>query len=120
MILAGHDDEEQRDALLKAIRRDVSDRPGDLALVQMALFETWRESNAGRENLLEAYSRVGGVAGALAHAAEEVRQKKLSEDEGKLLEPVLARASRWNSGPCSNAMMRYFAPGMVTAITMRD
>jgi hypothetical protein len=91
LILAGHDDEEQRDALLRAIRRDVSDRPGDLALVQMALFETWRESNAGRENLVEAYSRVGGVAGALAHAAEEVRQEKLSEDEGKFLEPVLAR-----------------------------
>src|SRR5262249_23729927 len=91
LILAGHDDEEERDALFRAIRRDVSDRPGDLALVQMALFESWRESNAGRENLVEAYSRVGGVAGALAHAAEEVRQTKLNEDEGKRLEPVLAR-----------------------------
>jgi hypothetical protein len=66
LILAGHNDEGQREALLTAIRRDVSDRPGDLALVQMALAETWRKSNAGRENLLEAYSRVGGVAGALA------------------------------------------------------
>ena len=91
LILAGHDDEKQRDALLKAIRRDVSDRPGDLALVQMALFETWRESNAGRDNLVEAYSRVGGVAGALAHAAEEVRKSNLSEGERELLEPVLAR-----------------------------
>jgi hypothetical protein len=91
LILAGHQDEEERDALLKAIRRDVSDRPGDLALVQMALFEAWRESNAGRENLVEAYSRVGGVAEALAHAAEDVRKSKLSESEGKLLEAVLAR-----------------------------
>jgi len=91
LILAGHDDEEQRDALLRAIRRDVSDRRGDVALVQMALFETWRESNSGKENLVEAYSRVGGVAGALAHMAEDVRNDKLSEDEGKLLEAVLAR-----------------------------
>jgi hypothetical protein len=81
----------QRDALLMAIRRDVSDRPGDLALVQMALSETWRESNVGRDNLVEAYSRVGGVAGALAHMAEDVRRNKLSENEGKLLDAVLAR-----------------------------
>src|SRR5262249_6542854 len=77
LILAGHSDEAERDALVAAIRRDVSDRPGDLALVQMALYETWRESKAGKENLNEAYSSVGGVAGALAHAAEEVRTKKL-------------------------------------------
>jgi hypothetical protein len=91
LILAGNRDEAERNGLLAAIRRDVSDRPGDLALVQMALRETWRESKAGRENLLEAYSRVGGVAGALAHAAEEVRTSKLSADEAKLLEAVLVR-----------------------------
>jgi hypothetical protein len=91
LILAGHQDEEERDALFRAIRRDVSARPRDLALVQMALFESWRESNFGRENLVEAYSRVGGVAGALAHAAEDVRQDKLREDERQLLEAVLAR-----------------------------
>ena len=91
LILAGHSDEAERSALLAAIRRDVSDRPGDLALVQMALYETWRESRAGRENLLAAYSRVGGVAGALAHAAEEVRTNKLTDDEARLLESVLVR-----------------------------
>jgi hypothetical protein len=91
LILAGYADEEERDALFRAIRRDISGRPGDLALVQMALFESWRESNSGRENLVEAYSRVGGVAGALAHAAEDVRQDKLREDERQLLEAVLAR-----------------------------
>jgi hypothetical protein len=52
LILAGNSDEAERNALLAAIQRDVSDRPGDLALVQMALRETWRESKAGR---------VGGV-----------------------------------------------------------
>jgi hypothetical protein len=57
----------------------------------MALFESRRESNSGRKNLVEAYSRVGGVVGALAHAAEDVRQDKLSEDERQLLEAVLAR-----------------------------
>ena len=77
LILAGHTDEAEREALLAAIRRDVSDRPGDLALVQVALYETWRESHAGRDNLVEAYSRIGGVAGALANAAENVRTEKL-------------------------------------------
>jgi tetratricopeptide (TPR) repeat protein len=91
LILAGHQDAAERDALLAAIRHDVSDRPGDLALVQMALYETWRESSGGRQNLVQAYSRVGGVAGALAHAAEEVRTKKLSKDEAGLLEAVLVR-----------------------------
>jgi tetratricopeptide (TPR) repeat protein len=91
LIVAGHQDEGQRDALLAAIRHDVSDRPGDLALVQMALYETWRQRSGGRENLIEAYSRVGGVAGALAHAAEEVRTKKLNKDEAGLLEAVLVR-----------------------------
>jgi hypothetical protein len=91
LILAGHEDEAERKALLEAIQRDISDRPGDLALVQMALYEMWRESNGGRENLTEAYSRVGGVAGALAHAAEEVRKEKLSKNEARLLEAVLVR-----------------------------
>jgi hypothetical protein len=91
LILAGNTNETERNALLAAIRRDVSDRPGDLALVQMALRETWRDSKGSRENLLAAYSRVGGVAGALAHAAEEVRTKKLTDDEAKLLEAVLVR-----------------------------
>ena len=81
LILAGHNDEAERDALLAAIRRDVSDRPGDLALVQMALYETWQQSEAGRASLLAAYSKVGGVAGALAHAAEEIRTNKLSKEE---------------------------------------
>jgi hypothetical protein len=91
LALVGHNDEAERDALLAAIRQDVSDRPGDLVLAQMALYETWRESGGGRENLVEAYSRVGGVAGALAHRAEEVRTEKLSEEEAGLLEAVLVR-----------------------------
>ena len=41
LILAGHNDEEQREVLLTAIRRDVSDRPGDLALGR------WRYSRPG-------------------------------------------------------------------------
>jgi tetratricopeptide (TPR) repeat protein len=91
LILAGHTNQVERNALLAAVRRDVSDRPGDLALVQMALHETWRESKVNRENLMEAYGRVGGVAGALAHAAEEVRTNKLTQEEATLLEPVLVR-----------------------------
>jgi hypothetical protein len=91
LILAGHGNELEINALVSAIKRDLSDRPGDLALLQMALYETWRESNAGQGNLVEAYVRVGGFGGALAHAAEEVRTKKLTSTEGASLESILVR-----------------------------
>ena len=56
--------------MIASIRRDISDRPGDLALVQMALYAMWQKHKADGAGLLVAYSEVGGVAGALAHEAE--------------------------------------------------
>jgi hypothetical protein len=89
--MAGHKDQGEQHALLAHIRRDVSDRPGDLALIQMALFETWKQHKLDKSRLLEAYTKVGGVSGALAHAAEEVRTKRLDTKQQNLLEPVLVR-----------------------------
>jgi hypothetical protein len=91
LLMAGHKDTAEQDALIAQIRRDVSDRPGDLALVQMALFETWKQRKVNGSGLLEAYTAVGGVSGALAHAAEDVRTNKLSPKQQDLLVPIFVR-----------------------------
>jgi tetratricopeptide (TPR) repeat protein len=104
LLMAGHKDSAEQDALIAQIRRDVSDRPGDLALVQMALFETWKRHKIGQYGLLEAYTEVGGVSGALAHAAEEVRTKKLDAKQQALLEPIFVRLI--NLGDTSGATRR--------------
>ncbi|TBE74382.1 TIR domain-containing protein [Rhizobium ruizarguesonis] len=89
--LAGHTDRGEQEALISQVRQQVSDRPGDLALVQMALYETWNRRRQHGDDLLESFAAVGGVAGALATAADEVRTKKLDDDERQLLEAVLVR-----------------------------
>jgi WD40 repeat protein len=94
LALSGHTDLAEQDALIASIRRDISDRPGDLALVQMALYAMWQKHKADGAGLLVAYSQVGGVAGALAHEAESVRKHRLGEDESKLLPSVFARLVR--------------------------
>lgn len=57
---------------------DVGDRPGDLALLEMALAETWRNRVEHGGNLLEAYVARGRVAGALANAAEDAFVRRLA------------------------------------------
>jgi hypothetical protein len=63
----------EQKALVAEIRRDLGDRPGDLALAQMALWTVWRNRRAHGGSLLKAYVNVGGVSGALAQEAERVR-----------------------------------------------
>lgn len=92
--LAGHTDISEQDAVIAAIRRDVSDRAGDLALVQMALYSMWQKHRLDRSSLLVAYNQVGGVAGALAHEAEQVRTGTLTAAERDLLLPVFVRLVR--------------------------
>ncbi|MFB9982644.1 TIR domain-containing protein [Mesorhizobium kowhaii] len=89
--LAGHIKGAEHAALVSQIRSDVSDRPGDLALVQMALYETWLNRRAHGDDLIDTYIAIGKVQGALAHAAEDVRTNKLSPNEQRLLEAVLVR-----------------------------
>jgi hypothetical protein len=48
LLMAGHKERGEQDALAAQIRRDISDRPGDLALIQMVLFETWKQHKANR------------------------------------------------------------------------
>src|SRR5262249_24011044 len=89
--MAGHKDRGEQDALISQIKRDVSDRPGDLALIQMALLETWNQQKLNNSSLLEAYARVGGISGALAHAGEDGRTRKLDLKKQDLLEPIFVR-----------------------------
>jgi WD40 repeat protein len=92
--LAGHTDISEQDAVIDSIRRDITDRAGDLALVQMALYAMWQKHRADGVNLLVAYSQVGGVVGALAHEAEHVRTQRLDATERALLAPLLIRLVR--------------------------
>ena len=92
--LAGQKDEDTHRALVAEITRDVSDRPGDMALIQMALYAAWEERARNGGDMLQAYAAVGGVAGALAHEADKVRKDVLDDGERKLLEPILVRLVR--------------------------
>lgn len=91
LSMAGHSDTAERDVLLAAINRDTTDRPGDLALIQMALYATWRHARRDDVGLLRAYSEVQGVLGALAFEAERVRTDLLTPAERDLLLPLFAR-----------------------------
>ena len=83
-----------REALASEVLRDVGERPGDLALVQMALTETWRARSQHGGDLLRAYADVGRVEGALAQAAERVRAEVLDTGQRELLDSILLRLVR--------------------------
>jgi WD40 repeat protein len=93
LCLAGVDPAD-REALAVQVLRDVGERPGDLALVQMALTETWHARHRHGGDLLRAYVEVGGVEGALAQAAERVRTQVLVEHQQILLASILLRLVR--------------------------
>jgi WD40 repeat protein len=92
--LAGHTDAAEQDALIGSIRRDITDRAGDLALVQMALYAMWQKHQADHVDLLVAYAQLGGVVGALAHEAEHVRTQRLDATERVLLGSIFVRLVR--------------------------
>ena len=92
--LTGYTDSAEEDAVIASIRRDISDRAGDLALVQMALYAMWQKHRADGVDLLVAYSQVGGVAGALAQEAEHVRTERLDVAERALLPSIFVRLVR--------------------------
>jgi WD40 repeat protein len=92
--MAGFADESDQQSLADITRRDLGDRPGDLALAQMALWTVWRNRLAHGGSLLKAYVDVGGVSGALAQEAERVRTTKLGEAERGLLPALFVRLVR--------------------------
>ncbi len=93
LLMAGQQNEEDRNALATAFVRDLMDRPGDLALAQMALEATWRHAGPSG-NLMAAYTDLGGISGALAKEADRVRERKLTDAEQALLVPLFVRLIR--------------------------
>ncbi len=91
---AGHNDEAGQLALVKAIRRDLSDQPSDLPLLQVALRAAWREHKATQLDLNAAYHSVGGVLGGLAREAEKVRTTRLSDEDQARVESIFVRLVR--------------------------
>ncbi|HEV3193112.1 MAG TPA: hypothetical protein VGY54_21540, partial [Polyangiaceae bacterium] len=61
-----------REALARSVLLDVGERAGDLALVQFALTAAWQHRNEYDGDLLQSYTGIGRVEGALARAADKV------------------------------------------------
>ena len=93
LALAGYQrDDPDVESLVTLIRKDMTDRAGDLTLVQATLDAVWRNRlTAG--GLSEAYAKVGGVAGAIANEADATRNI-LSTVEQKNLLGVFSRLIR--------------------------
>ena len=87
-------DDQSNNSFAEVVLRDVGDRPGDLALLEMALAESWRHRGAHRGRLLEAYAARGGVTGALANAAEEVFKERLEDLSIDVIKGVFVRLVR--------------------------
>ena len=92
--MAGFRDEDQIAALSDRLTEDLSDRPGDLALAQMALHLVWRDRSAHGGNLLASYSAIGRVFGALGQEAERVAAEELTQHERDMLMPIFIRLVR--------------------------
>src|SRR5262249_42833465 len=86
-------DERDREDLARAVLKDVGDAPGELALLQMALWRTWSEARGRGPDLVRTYSKIGRVEGALAQAAEDVFNR-LSSDEQRRAETLFVRLVR--------------------------
>ena len=87
--LAGTEERDRED-LARAVLKDVGDEPGELALLQMALWRTWFEAQGRGPDLVRAYGRIGRVEGALAQAADDAF-KRLSPDEQRRAETLFIR-----------------------------
>jgi hypothetical protein len=79
--------------LAETILDDVGDEPGSLPLLEFLLEALWKERRGG---LLpyDAYHRLGRVPGAIAHRADEVFERGLSEAERQAAQRLLIRMVR--------------------------
>jgi WD40 repeat protein len=85
--------EPPRDVLADAVVGDAGDEPGELALLQMALWRTWDHRAAHGDDLLRAYQAIGRIEGAIAQAADDAF-RHLSDEEQKRLETLFIRLVR--------------------------
>ena len=82
-----------RTMLADAVTKDVGDEPGELALLQMALWRTWARRTEHGGDLLRSYQAIGRIEGAIAHHAEEVFTN-LSDEEKQRAEGLFLRLVR--------------------------
>ena len=93
LLLAG-ESETRTAALSDEVVKDVAGEPGNLALVELALHESWERRHESGGDLARAYQRLDRLEGALARAAEEVFWKKLTEPERPIAEALFMRLVR--------------------------
>jgi hypothetical protein len=86
-------EERDREDLARMVLKDVGDEPGELALLQMALWRTWFEARGRGPDLARAYGSIGRVEGALAQAADSVFNR-LTPDEQRRAENLFVRLVR--------------------------
>jgi hypothetical protein len=82
LLLAGETETSAR-RLANAVQLDLTEQPGNLALVEMALSEVWRRRAAYGGDLGQTYDAIARLEGALATAAEDVFENP-SGDPGRL------------------------------------
>ena len=84
-------------SLAETIADDVGEEPGNLPLLEFLLEALWK---ARRGGLLQydAYHRLGRVPGAIAHRADEVFERELTESEKLAAQRLLIRMVRPGEG----------------------
>jgi WD40 repeat protein len=70
-----------RTMLADAVTKDAGDEPGELALLQMALWRTWARRSEYSGDLLRSYQAIGRIEGAIAHHAGEVFTSLTNEEK---------------------------------------
>lgn len=83
--------------LVETILDEVGHEPGGLPLLEFLLEALWNERRAGVLHY-EAYQKLGRVAGAIAHRAEEVFARKLDDAEREAAQRLLIRMVRPGEG----------------------
>lgn len=83
--------------LAEMILDDLGDEPGGLPLLEFLLEGLWTERSGGVLTH-EAYTRLGRVSGAIAHRAEDVYERQLSEVERQAAQRLLMRMVRPGEG----------------------
>jgi conflict system STAND superfamily ATPase len=83
--------------LAETILDDVGDEPGDLPLLEFLLEALWKVRR-GTILQYDAYHRLGRVPGAIAHRADEVFERGLTESERQAAQRLLIRMVRPGEG----------------------
>ena len=83
--------------LAETILDDVGEEPGSLPLLEFLLKALWKERR-GALLQYDAYHRLGRVPGAIAHGADEVFERGLTEAERQAVQRLLIRMVRSGDG----------------------